>query len=195
MLSNYQGRDSSGWGYLRRIEFRPGKGSDAPDRIQVRSYSPVFDDYYDDPDSKFSFDLDFDERFGASDDSDSGDGSESTVAFQQGVDGYGGTVDTNLVEAEPGSSFETASTITVDAREPQDTQNRTQGLVRFDDVVGFGEKQVPSSSTITSATVSAETVNEGGRCSAAPDAHGVERRIDVGVARRRRPGGRRASHS
>jgi hypothetical protein len=156
MLANYQGRDLRGEGYLRRIEFRPGEGTDEPDRIQVRSYSPVLDEYYDDADSKFGFDLDFDERFGASD-SDSGDGSETSADFRQGVDGYAGTVDTNLVEKDPETSFETASTITVDAKEPQDTQNRAQALVRFDDVFGSGETQVPPSSTITNATLSVET--------------------------------------
>ncbi|WP_336135401.1 DNRLRE domain-containing protein [Natronomonas amylolytica] len=160
MLANYQGRDLRGEGYLRRIEFHPGGGTDAPDRIQVRSYSPVLEEYYEDADSKFGFDLDFDERFDASG-SDSGDDSEASADFRQGVDGYAGTVDTNLVEKDPETSFETASTITVDAKEPQDTQNRAQALVRFDDVFGSGETQVPPSSTITNATLSVETVDEG----------------------------------
>ena len=168
MISNYQDRPASGRGYLRRIEFHSGGGSEALDRIRVRSYSPVVDDSnedpdeeYEDADSEFSSDLDFDERFGASGDSGSGDGAESSVAFQQGVEGYEGTVDTNLVEDDPETNFESESTVTVDANEPHGSQNSAQALVRFEDIVGSGEAQVPPSSTITSATLSAETVDEG----------------------------------
>jgi len=163
MISNYQDRPASGRGYLRRIEFHSGGGSEALDRIRVRSYSPVVDESnedpdeeYEDADSEFSSDLDFDERFGASGDSGSGDGAESSVAFQQGVEGYEGTVDTNLVEDDPETNFESESTVTVDANEPHGSQHSAQALVRFEDIIGSGEAQVPSSSTITSATLSAK---------------------------------------
>jgi hypothetical protein len=66
MLANYQSREDRGHGYLRRIEFQPGAGSTAPDRIQVRTYSPVLDEYMTDSDSQFAFDIDFDKRFGTS---------------------------------------------------------------------------------------------------------------------------------
>ncbi len=66
LLANYQGEDERGEGYLRRIEFRPGEGANAPDRIQVRTYSPVLDEYMTDDNSEFAFDVDFDTRFGAS---------------------------------------------------------------------------------------------------------------------------------
>lgn len=98
MLANYQGRSGGGYGYLRRIEFRPGEGSDAPDRIQVRSYSPVLDEYHDDDDSEFAFDLDFDERFDASSDSDSSSGSEDDSDVVEGDADGDGDVDGDDVE-------------------------------------------------------------------------------------------------
>ena len=66
ILANYQGQDERGEGYLRRLEFRPGEGSRAPDRIRVRTYSPVLDEYMTDDSSEFAFDVDFDRRFGES---------------------------------------------------------------------------------------------------------------------------------
>lgn len=64
IMANYQFRTQGGHGLFRRIEFRPGDGGDGnPDRIQVRTYSPRFDEYEDDENSEFGFDLDFDERF------------------------------------------------------------------------------------------------------------------------------------
>jgi len=66
LLANYQGGQKRGQGYLRRIEFRPGGGESAPDRIQVRTYSPVLDEYRTDENSEFAFDVDFDTRFGRS---------------------------------------------------------------------------------------------------------------------------------
>jgi hypothetical protein len=66
LLANYQGGQKRGQGYLRRMEFRPGEGDSAPDRIQVRTYSPVLDEYRTDENSEFAFDVDFDTRFGAS---------------------------------------------------------------------------------------------------------------------------------
>lgn len=63
LLANYQDRTNGGYGLLRRVEFRPGEGD--PDQIRVRTYSPERDEYEEDDDSQFSFDLDFAERFGA----------------------------------------------------------------------------------------------------------------------------------
>lgn len=63
IVANYQDRSNGGNGWMRLLEFRPGDGDDAPDRIRVRSYSPSLDEYETDGDSAFAFDLDFDSRF------------------------------------------------------------------------------------------------------------------------------------
>ena len=63
MLSNYQAYPNGGDGWLRIIEFIPGGGEAAIDRIAVSTYSPVLDAYQTDEHSEFHFDLSFAERF------------------------------------------------------------------------------------------------------------------------------------
>jgi hypothetical protein len=155
VAADYQDRANGGNGWLRLLKFLPGEGEDAPDQIRVRTYSPSLDEYETDGDSDFSFDLDFERRlsrpFG---------GSERT-SFQQGSDGYAGTVDTNLREADPDQRFDTAETVTVDTRDPQSSTDRAQALVRFERVVGGGDRQVPTGAAVETATLTVETVNEG----------------------------------
>ncbi|WP_049916882.1 DNRLRE domain-containing protein [Halogeometricum pallidum] len=156
MLANYQAREDGGHGLLRQIEFQPGEGgsSDAPDRIQMRTYSPVTG-VEDDEDSTFGFDLDFDARFG----SESAESPET--AFQQGADGYGGTVDTTLYESDPMTAFGSDETMVVDSDEPPNSGSAAQALLRFDDVVGDGDGQIPAGSTVDAATLVLECVNDG----------------------------------
>ena len=53
MLANYQFRTLGGEGYLRLLEFRPdGK------TVQVKTYSPLYDNYLIEPDQQFTFQLD-----------------------------------------------------------------------------------------------------------------------------------------
>ena len=63
MLSDYQTWDDGGQGWLRVIQFIPGGGSGNLDRIRVRTYSPVLNQWQADEDSQFSFDLSFAQRF------------------------------------------------------------------------------------------------------------------------------------
>lgn len=67
LLANYQGRANCGNGWMRLVTFVPGGGScdAAPDRIDVRTYSPTLDAYQHDLASEFGYELDFDERFEA----------------------------------------------------------------------------------------------------------------------------------
>ncbi|MDS0295018.1 DNRLRE domain-containing protein [Halogeometricum luteum] len=157
MLANYQAREDAGHGLLRQIKFQPG-GSESegvPDRIQMHTFSPSTGEVETDEDSDFGFDLDFDARFG---------GESETVpeaSFQQGVDGYGGTVDTTLYESDPMTAYGDSETMVVDTREPQDSENAAQALLRFDDVVGDADGQIPPGSTVDSATLTLECVNDG----------------------------------
>lgn len=154
MVADYQERANGGNGFLRRIEFRPGHGTDAPDRIQVRTYSPSSDEFETDGDSKFAFDLDFEVRFG-------GDDPTERVSFEEGVDGYDGTVDVGVREATPDSSDSSAATATIDADDPEGSGDAAQYLLRFGDVVGTADDQVPPGATIEDATLSLETTDEG----------------------------------
>ncbi|MDQ2054418.1 MULTISPECIES: DNRLRE domain-containing protein [unclassified Halobellus] len=155
VVADYQDRSDGGNGWLRLVQFHPGGGDEAPDRIQFRTYSPSLGGYENGGDSEFAFDLDFDARFDPA-------ASEGTrTSFQQGVDGYDGTVDTNLREADPESSDRTASTVTVDTNDPQNSENRAQALLRFDDIVGDADGQISSQATVQSATLTVETIDEG----------------------------------
>ncbi|GGK56549.1 DNRLRE domain-containing protein [Haloarcula sebkhae] len=167
LLANYQTRDDGGHGLLRRIEFRPGDGSDAPDRIKVRTYSPSTDEEQTDEDSQFGFDLDFDARFGSS-----SPGTPTptatpdtpdipTVTFQQGTDGYSGATDTVIRAAEPEASYGTAETLSIDSSDPEGSGSTTQVLLRFDGIIGTNGGQIPPGSDVKQATVALETSDEG----------------------------------
>lgn len=155
LLANYQTWDDGGHGLMRRIKFDPGSGSDGPDRIAVRTFSPSTGEERTDGDSEFHFDLDFDARFGA----ESSTGEQ--VAFEQGTDGYSGTVDTMLREADPETEFGTATTLSVGQSDPQGSDNGSQALLRFDGIVGDGNGQLPRGATVESATLTLETVDGG----------------------------------
>ncbi|MDS0300115.1 DNRLRE domain-containing protein [Halogeometricum sp. S1BR25-6] len=155
MLANYQQRDEGGHGLFRQIQFRPDEGGsdDAPDRIHVRTYSPVTGAETD-ANSEFDFDLDFDARFAEPKE-------PTSTAFQQGVDGYGGTVDTTLYESDPTTTYGDEETMAVDSDEPSDSGEAAQALLRFDGIVGDGERQIPPGSTVDTATLALECVNDG----------------------------------
>ncbi len=87
--------------------------------------------------------------------------SEATVTFQQGVNGYSGTVDTNLMEDSPDANWATAPSLTVDADEPPGSGRDAQGLVRFDNIIGTGPDQVPPNVPILSASLGLNTTNPG----------------------------------
>jgi hypothetical protein len=165
MLSNFQDRRNGGYGWLRLISFVPGGGEDAPDRIQIHTYTDYKEEFQTDSDSEFGFDLDFESRFAPS--SESEPESEplpdptSDVWFQQGTDGYDGASDTYLSEANPDTSYASAEAVTVDASEPQGSGNDAQALVRFGDIVGDGDGQIPPGSTVDGATLEVETTNDG----------------------------------
>ena len=63
MLSDYQDYPEGSQSYLRIIEFVPGGGAGGLDRISVRTYSPVRDQYLTDASSQFQFDLSFTDRW------------------------------------------------------------------------------------------------------------------------------------
>lgn len=155
MVANYQTRSSGGHGLLRRIEFHPNGGSGGLDRIRMRTYSPTTDDFEDDDDSQFSFDLNFDERFR------SFPSETEQVTFRQGVNGYNGTVSTGLREADPETSFGGAQVVTVDEDDPQGSENASQLLLRFDNIVGIRDGQVPPGASVQRAVLTVETVDGG----------------------------------
>lgn len=79
-----------------------------------------------------------------------------TATFQDGVAGYTGTVDTYGRADQPTTRFPTAATVLVDNDAPV-----AHGLIRFDNVFGNGPGQVPLNSTISSASLTLRTSNDG----------------------------------
>jgi hypothetical protein len=79
------------------------------------------------------------------------------VTFQQGVGGYASALDTELREADPGTPQSGSTTITIDT---DDGGGEAQGLLRFGAIFGNGAGQIPLGSTINSASLSVEVVNE-----------------------------------
>ena len=86
-----------------------------------------------------------------------------TATFQQGVSGYSGTVDTYLMEAEPGTVHGALESVEWDARDPQDSDPflKKFALIRFDDIFGANPGQIPVGATIQSATLTYYVYNTG----------------------------------
>lgn len=67
-----------------------------------------------------------------------------SASFRDGVDGYLGTVDTQLNSAAPDDDLSAVETLFIDSP-------TTQVLIRFDDIIGFGAGQIPPNAEILSA--------------------------------------------
>jgi hypothetical protein len=77
----------------------------------------------------------------------------TTVTFQQGVNGYSGTVDTYIMEYYPGTAYGTESSLGWDNNDPHGSGDDTFGLIRFDDIFGTDAGQIPPDAIIQSATL------------------------------------------
>ena len=88
-------------------------------------------------------------------------GGRPTRIFQQGLNGYTGTVDTMLVEASPGSNQNESPELFVDGDDPSGSGNATQVLIKFNDVFGEGEDQVFPGSPIRSARLEFSSTDAG----------------------------------
>jgi hypothetical protein len=74
-----------------------------------------------------------------------------TKAFRQGVTGYTGGHDTWIESANPTTTHGTATTLVADG------SPSSQGLVRFENIVGSGAGQIPAGSTIKFAKLTLVT--------------------------------------
>lgn len=91
-------------------------------------------------------------------------GNAITTSFQQGIEGYTGAVDTWIGSALPTADNSADDDLNLDESGGNDTE---QTLLRFDEIFGNGDGQVPVDSTITSATLTLYVKNTG----AAPELH------------------------
>lgn len=87
------------------------------------------------------------------------DDTVQTTSFQQGANGYSGTVDTFLHQNTPSISNATATSLKVDSDDPAGTNKVAQSLLRFDNLFGSSAGQIPSNATIRSATLQLQVSN------------------------------------
>jgi hypothetical protein len=134
-----------GAGILRTVQVVPNSNV-----VKVKSYSPIADQYLTDADSQFQFSLNLRDRFGAPDKA----GTTASITFRQGLDGYAGTVDTMLSQANPNTNYNSDTTAIVDG---DFSGAASQALIRFNDL--FGPGAIPSGAQVDSAQLRFHTSN------------------------------------
>jgi len=82
------------------------------------------------------------------------------AAFQQGFGGYSGTIDTYISGGAPGENFSTFDSLNVDG---SDGGFEVQALIRFQDIFGVNEGQIPFNAQIISAALEVDVNNQGDR--------------------------------
>ena len=80
------------------------------------------------------------------------------VSFQQGVDGYSGTVDLEIWALAPKTILNANPNASADAN---NDGGESQVLMRFDDVVGDGPDQIPPFASIVSARLVVSAFDQG----------------------------------
>ncbi|QDT53060.1 hypothetical protein Pan44_10750 [Caulifigura coniformis] len=81
-----------------------------------------------------------------------------TVSFQQGVDGYKGTVDTEIWALATKTLLESNPNASSDAN---NDGGESQVLMRFDEVIGAGEKKIPKNAQVKSARLLVSAFDQG----------------------------------
>jgi hypothetical protein len=77
-----------------------------------------------------------------------------TLTFQQGLNGYAHSHDTQVRSDSPDTSFGVTTPLVVDGDDNGASGNQpSQALIRFDELFGSSPQQVPLGATITSATL------------------------------------------
>ena len=84
--------------------------------------------------------------------------STTKVAFQEGVDGYSGTVDTEIWALAPTTFLESNPNASSDA---DNDGGESQVLIRFDGILGDSFKQIPKGARIVSARMLVSAFDQG----------------------------------
>ncbi|NLX03821.1 MAG: DNRLRE domain-containing protein [Phycisphaerae bacterium] len=157
MLSDYQTYSNGGDGYLRTLEFDA-----ASSRINVQTYSPTKGEYLTDSDSQLSYDVTFGSTIQVNGfiEPPPDPPPAYTITLQQGISGYGGTVDTELKSADPDAVQGANASIKVDSYDGS-SPGPTQGLVRFSGLVGDNAGRIRPGMNVTSAALTLNVTNEG----------------------------------
>jgi hypothetical protein len=87
-----------------------------------------------------------------------GSGAKRTVTFQEGVNGYTGTVDLEIWAVSPNTCLNGNPNASSDA---DNDGGESQVLIRFEDIISAKEGLIPPKSTIHSATLVVSAFDEG----------------------------------
>ncbi|RIK74278.1 MAG: hypothetical protein DCC68_23430, partial [Planctomycetota bacterium] len=95
-----------------------------------------------------------------------GQGEPTVVVLQQGVGGYSAAADTMLQESGTGSrgadaNHSVTTQLSIDAKDPQNTNAKSMALLRFGNLIGGAAGQVPLGASIDSATLALAIVSPG----------------------------------
>lgn len=82
----------------------------------------------------------------------------TVLSFRQGVDGYAGTMDTELWALSPTTILERNPNASSDA---DNDGGESQVLLRFEGIIGTGPRQVPPGSTVQSARLVVSAFDQG----------------------------------
>ncbi|MFO0875987.1 MAG: Ig-like domain-containing protein [Gemmataceae bacterium] len=89
------------------------------------------------------------------------DAAPGTVIFQQGLNGYSGTVDTSLRQNSPNANNGADQSLKVDSADPGGTSSAVQALLRFENLFGNNPGQIPLNAVLRSATLQLQISNTG----------------------------------
>ncbi len=151
-LSDYQAYPGGGEGWLRYVKF------DVPnDQLLLRTYSVTLNQFQDDALSRITVPFDFARRFAT--------GTPlapkfSTLVFQEGLNGYSGTSDTQLSSASPAAAAGSDPSLSVDALDGT-PGGPNHGLIRFDGLFGTGPGQIAPGSDVLHARLRVNITNPG----------------------------------
>ena len=117
-LADYQHYPNGGNGWMRLVQFVPGGGAGGTDRIRFVTYSPSLDEYQTDADSRFHFDLRFDERFDPASwvgdvDGDGDLDGDDVARLQNHLAGQGGSVDGSMADVNGDGRVDIADAVSL----------------------------------------------------------------------------------
>jgi hypothetical protein len=92
---------------------------------------------------------------------------QTSTSFRQGVNDYASAFDTNLRQATPDANYATENTIWSDASDAG-TNNATECLLRFDNIIGTDTNQIPPGAFVQAAVLELpclgpDAMGDGGR--------------------------------
>lgn len=156
MVADYQSRDEGGQGFLRLITFDPDAN-----RIQVRSYSPVLDQFETDSNSQFNFNLNVAARLGSSNLVAPVIPQVQTSTFRNGEAGYNGVDDSQVQQNRASTAYgRSTGNLFVDSA-TTGQRNTSQVLIKFQQLIGNNPGQIPANARVLSAELVLNTTNPG----------------------------------